>query len=81
MLVQEKLYTCLALVFSVVKNHPCRLMQRVLTLSSFDLSLTSTTRASSETLRGIYAAPETEVSSCLVCTVFIVCFSCCCFLG
>ncbi|OXB80878.1 UNVERIFIED_CONTAM: hypothetical protein H355_016895 [Colinus virginianus] len=43
--------------------------------------LTSTTRASSETLRGIYAAPETEVSSCFISTNFLVCFSRCSFHG
>lgn len=71
----------------VLKNHPVGLilMLRFLTLYSFAPSLTSTTRASSEALRGIYATPETEVSSYFLpqdfCTNFLMCFSCCCFHG
>lgn len=66
----------------VLKNHSVELILilRVLILSSFAPSLTSTTRASSEALRGIYAAPETEVSSFFLlqdfCADFLVCASC-----
>lgn len=50
----------------MLKSYPVGVivMPRGLTLSSFPPSLTSTTRASSEALRGIYATAETEVSSC-----------------
>lgn len=66
----------------VLKNHSVGLVLTlgVLTLSSFTPSLTSTTRASSEALKGIYATPETEVSSCFLprdfCAEFLMCFFC-----
>lgn len=69
----------------MLKSYPVEavVMPMGLTLSSFPPSLTSTTRASSEALKGIYATAETEVSSCFFtqdfCTDFSPCFHCCCF--